>query len=48
MAHGDKEIAYGPIMPEGYIPRLVDARIQRLLRLFGAVEVRGTKWCGKS
>ena len=25
-----------------------DERLQRLLSTFGAVEIRGTKWCGKS
>lgn len=39
---------YGPTKPSGYKPRLVDARIQRFLRIFGAVEVRGAKWCGKT
>ncbi len=43
-----KQITYGSDKPEGYAPRLIDARIARLLGLFGAVEVRGTKWCGKS
>ena len=43
-----REIVYGSGKPEGYVPRLVDERIQRLLALFGAIEVRGTKWCGKS
>lgn len=36
------------IAPEGYLPRIVDAQIERYLRLFGAVEVSGTKWCGKT
>ncbi|MDO4850790.1 MAG: DUF4143 domain-containing protein [Actinomycetota bacterium] len=39
---------FGPMKPDGYIPRLIDSRLQRMLGLFGAVEVRGTKWCGKS
>lgn len=34
--------------PEGYRPRVVDAQIERYLRLFGAVEVGGTRWCGKT
>ena len=41
-------VAYGSEKPETYRPRLVDERLQRLLSTFGAVEVRGTKWCGKS
>ncbi len=36
------------IKPEGYIPRVVDAQVERLLRIFGAVEIAGTKWCGKT
>ena len=34
--------------PEGYLPRAVDAQIERYLAVFGAVEVAGTKWCGKT
>ena len=33
---------------EQYIPRIVDAQIRRYLEVFGAVEVAGTKWCGKT
>lgn len=36
------------ITPEGYLPRIVDTQIEQYLRLFGAVEVSGTKWCGKT
>lgn len=36
------------VRPEGYIPRVVDARVERYLRVFGAVEIAGTKWCGKT
>lgn len=36
------------IKPEGYIPRVVDAQVERLLRVFGAVEIAGAKWCGKT
>lgn len=35
-------------MERGYIPRLVDARIDRELRLFGAILISGLKWCGKT
>ncbi|WP_139651346.1 ATP-binding protein [Raoultibacter phocaeensis] len=31
-----------------YIPRIVDAQVERYLDIFGAVEVAGTKWCGKT
>lgn len=34
--------------PDDYIPRLVDDKIERYLTLFGGVEVRGTRWSGKS
>lgn len=36
------------VKPEGYIPRIADAKIERYLSLFGAVEITGTKWCGKT
>lgn len=39
---------YGPLRPATYRPRIVDEQIRRYLRLFGAVEVSGTKWCGKT
>ena len=34
--------------PEGYLPRLIDATVDRRLAGFGAVEVAGTKFCGKT
>lgn len=33
---------------DGYMPRLIDKRIERYLRLFGAVSIEGPKWCGKT
>lgn len=36
------------IAPNGYIPRVVDEQIERYLKVFGAVEIAGTKWCGKT
>lgn len=36
------------LRPEGYADRIVDGQLERLLRLFGAVEVAGTMWCGKT
>ena len=36
------------IAPDAYRPRIADAQIERYLRLFGAVEITGTKWCGKT
>ena len=38
----------GNMRPDFYRPRIVDEQIERYLRLFGAVEVSGTKWCGKT
>lgn len=32
----------------GYRDRLIDARIERALDVFGAVCVEGPKWCGKT
>ena len=31
-----------------YRPRVVDAELEKLLEMSGAVEIRGTKWCGKT
>lgn len=36
------------LAPEGYIPRLIDERLSFLLEAFGAVEITGSKWCGKT
>lgn len=36
------------IVPGAYRSRIVDAQIERYLKLFGAVEISGTKWCGKT
>ena len=36
------------VKPEGYMPRVADAQIERYLKAFGAVEIAGTKWCGKT
>lgn len=35
----------GSLLPNGYIPRIVDEQISRKLDLFGAIEVTGTMWC---
>ncbi len=42
------DVRYGREKPKGYLHRIVDERVARLLELFGAVEIRGTKWCGKT
>lgn len=34
--------------PEGYRPRLLDSVLERRLATFGAVEVKGPKFCGKT
>lgn len=41
-------VSYGSELPDGYRPRIVDARIEHFLRTFGGVEIKGPKWCGKS
>jgi len=33
---------------DGYIPRIIDERLEQYLRVFGAVQLRGPKWCGKT
>ncbi|KAB7789819.1 ATP-binding protein [Bifidobacterium leontopitheci] len=37
-----------PIRPPHYRPRIVDKQVERYQRIFGAVEIAGTKWCGKT
>lgn len=34
--------------PQGYLPRVVDDQVERYLKIFGCVEIAGTKWCGKT
>ena len=34
--------------PEGYMPRVADAQIERYMKAFCAVEIAGTNWCGKT
>ena len=36
------------VRPNGYLPRVVDGVVDRYLRLFGAILIEGTKWCGKT
>lgn len=31
------------VKPQGYRPRIVDQQIERYMRIFGAVEIAGTK-----
>ena len=42
MAAGDT------LTPEGYRPRLIEGRLDALMRSFGCVEITGPKWCGKT
>lgn len=36
------------LRPETYRPRLLDAQVSKLLGIFGAVQIDGAKWCGKT
>ncbi len=36
------------LVPEGYKPRMIEDRLDALLRAFGCVEINGPKWCGKT
>jgi len=38
----------GALTPNGYIPRLLESEFEESLKTFGAVEVDGPKWCGKT
>lgn len=38
----------GALTPKGYLPRLIEGRLDRLMRGFGCVEITGAKWCGKT
>jgi len=33
---------------DGYMPRLIDKKLEKYLKLFGAVSIEGPKWCGKT
>lgn len=39
---------HGSLMPDGYAPRACDGVLAEMLDAFGAVEVAGTMWCGKT
>ena len=41
-------VRYSPLKPDGYVPRLVDSLVERKLADFGALEIQGTRWSGKS
>lgn len=36
------------LRPDGYRPRLIEGRLDVLMRAFGCVEIAGAKWCGKT
>lgn len=36
------------LTPEGYLPRLVEGKLDALMESFGCVEINGPKWCGKT
>jgi predicted AAA+ superfamily ATPase len=40
--------AFDMLKPEGYRPRVLDDRLDKLLSAFGCVEIAGPKWCGKT
>ena len=42
------KVQVSSVVPASYVPRIVDAQIEKYLQLFGAVEISGTKWCGKT
>lgn len=39
---------HGSLKPDGYAPRVCDGVLAEMLDAFGAVEVAGTMWCGKT
>lgn len=38
----------GSLTPRGYVSRLIESEFKEYLTTFGAVEVAGPKWCGKT
>lgn len=36
------------LQKQEYRPRLIDEKIQKYLRIFGAISIEGPKWCGKT
>ncbi|WP_302963010.1 ATP-binding protein [uncultured Adlercreutzia sp.] len=41
-------VEYSALRPKSYRPRLVDRLVQQRLGHFGAIEIQGTRWSGKS
>ena len=38
----------GSLTPSGYASRLIESELKEYLATFGAVEIDGPKWCGKT
>ncbi len=36
------------VKPDGYLPRIVDDEVEECLATYGAIEIAGAKWCGKT
>lgn len=36
------------LRPDGYLPRLMEAPLRAYMGMYGGVEVRGPRWCGKT
>ena len=36
------------VTPAGYLPRIVDDEVDECLATYGAIEIAGAKWCGKT
>ena len=45
---GCRDLTGDTLTPADYRRRVVDGRLDKLLRAFGAVEIVGPKWCGKT
>lgn len=39
---------YAKLKPSNYLPRHIDSLVEQRLSEFGAIEIQGTRWCGKS
>lgn len=36
------------LIKKDYIKRLMDEKLEKYLKIFGAVSIEGPKWCGKT
>lgn len=36
------------LTPDGYVKRIIDNKLERLLKIYGAICIEGPKWCGKT